>query len=88
MVAVRGRWLGHIDRVRAWEGLLQPLFQGLIKSSLLSAFAWLMDGLGMTIRSGHVTSSRQGFREPDLAEVPTMLDDDSDKKFKKGPERP
>jgi hypothetical protein len=29
-----------------------------------------------------------GFREPDLADVPTMLDDDADKKFKKGPDRP
>jgi hypothetical protein len=41
-------------------------------------------------------SSPKRFREPDLAGVPTVLDDDADKKFKQeiqasnpeGPERP
>ena len=71
------------------ESSLPTRLQGLVQPAFFGALARLAGGLGkgwlgMTIGSGHEMSSPERFREPDLAEVPTVLDDDLDKEIQEG----
>src|SRR3984957_17609585 len=81
MVALRGRRLGDIDRVRARKGLLQPLLQCLVQPALLGAFGRF--GVGVGARSGHRCLL---VPRGDFADAASMLDEPSSRQIQEGPE--